>query len=888
MTVSSRLRGGAAVGALALLAGLAAPTPAFAAEVLDDPVTLDRGHVDTFFLNLDEDNNPQLMLKEDVTGNGVLRSPENVNLQVKSDAYAINLTSADAPADAPQDLYYLPLTPLDDPDLLWPGWDSMNLQSHFGSNATVDINVDVQAAPDGGEAYLWTTGRGGTPVQRLNEGWKLPGTIHQSSLNHEHINWGFTQPGTYTLSAQADVASADGSKTGTTNSATYTFTVVPAPQSLSISGADGEFESGEQVTLSAVQAPEGANFGSFAWETRASDDAEWQLLDGETAAALTVAAADGAQYRATVSGGRDFGVDGFDLPPIQVVSEPVTIQASGDETPATTISIEGLADAYEVGDTASLNAVQDPETGEDHWHWFIQRAGDEEFSVISGASTDALEYEVAEGDHDAKIKAVLYDHDHAVVAESDPVALNVPSEAPAPEYDLTISGLAHHYHQGNPITLTANAEPAVEGGSFRWYVQRVDQDEPVRVDGAAGAQLQMIAEQALNNAEVTAELLDADGNVLAADAVTVEVDDHGAPAHQQVTVGGLSDHYHSGDTATLTASVDPESVLTRFEWLVQLPGEDEWTTVEGENSAEYAFEVSDEFDGARVMARLTYDNGEEYVSSEPVTIHVENHGEEPEPQTSITIEGLADEYQIGDVASLNAVQDPETGEDHWHWFIQRAGDEEFSVISGASTDALEYEVAEGDHDAKIKAVLYDHDHAVVAESDPVSLNVAEDSEPAPQTSITIEGLADEYQIGDVASLNAVQDPETGEDHWHWFIQRSGDDEFSVLNGALSDALEYEIVDGDDGAQIKAVLYDHDHAVVAESDAVTLNVGDDPGQGPGDEGENGNGNGAGGGAGGLASTGGELTGYVLGGALLLVAGAGTVLAARKRSLRGTAE
>ncbi|RFT25385.1 hypothetical protein CG394_03395, partial [Gardnerella vaginalis] len=32
---------------------------------------------------------------------------------------------------------------------------------------------------------------------------ELPGVIHQSQVTHQHTNWVFTQPGTYTLEAYA-------------------------------------------------------------------------------------------------------------------------------------------------------------------------------------------------------------------------------------------------------------------------------------------------------------------------------------------------------------------------------------------------------------------------------------------------------------------------------------------------------------------------------------------------------------------------------------------------------------------------------------------------------------------------------------------------------------
>lgn len=297
-------------------------------------------------------------------------------------------------------------------------------------------------------------------------------------------------------------------------------------------------------------------------------------------------------------------------------------------------------------------------------------------------------------------------------------------EEPAAEQALEITGLLAHYHQNGQIVLTAEATPEVDGAVFEWALQRKDQSEPQVIADQTGSELRVTAEQALNDASVTVRLLDADGAELAsAEAVVIEVDDHGAAPLQTVTVSGAKEHYHSGDVATLTASVAPASVLTRYTWQVRQAGETGWETIAGENAAEYSFEVGEGLEDAEVRAVLTYNDGEAYVSSEPVVIEIDDHhGEEP-VETTLSIDGLKDHYHTGGVATLTAVQNPQTDEDHYHWFIKRAGDTDFSVISGALTDTLEYTIAEGDADAQIIARLYDHDHNALAESEPVTLTV---------------------------------------------------------------------------------------------------------------------------------------------------------------------
>lgn len=300
---------------------------------------------------------------------------------------------------------------------------------------------------------------------------------------------------------------------------------------------------------------------------------------------------------------------------------------------------------------------------------------------------------------------------------------NFAYEAPV-QQAVTITGLGHHYHQGNPINLTAAAAPAVAGASYEWSVQRKDQSAPVRVPGVTGANLLLTAEQAYDDARISVRLLGASGDLLAEAApVTIDVNDHGTAPHQVVTVGGVRDHYHTGTIANLSASVAPASVLTRYEWQIKTAEMPNWATAPGENGENFSFTVTGGYNGMLVRAKLTFDDGTQYVVSEPVEIEVDDHHGHQPVQTELSISGLAASYRAGDRAQLTAVQQPQTNEDHYHWFIKRQGETTYTVIPGALSGALQYTVLAEDANAQIIARLYDHDHAQLAESAPVTLKL---------------------------------------------------------------------------------------------------------------------------------------------------------------------
>ncbi len=98
--------------------------------------------------------------------------------------------------------------------------------------------------------------------------------------------------------------------------------------------------------------------------------------------------------------------------------------------PVTDLSISGMAASYDAGDEVTLTAVQDPETGLDHYHWFTRCAGATEWSIVPGVGGGTYAFTAAEDLDGCEYQVRLYGAGHAVVAESAPVTLAVaaPSE----------------------------------------------------------------------------------------------------------------------------------------------------------------------------------------------------------------------------------------------------------------------------------------------------------------------------------------------------------------------------------------------------------------------------------------------------------------------------
>ena len=183
-------------------------------------LVLDHGHIDLFYMTLDDSGLPVLKVMEDVTGAGVQHEAEDIRLVVPSSALKHSL---------PQDIvaggsgYFLPQT--QDPTLPWPGWDVLSLAPAGFERVEFDVSY---THPDGGHISLWTEDFLSGRSSRLRSGgFELDphgSTIAQDYLSHTHANWVFSQAGSYELSVQARAYRNDGSFE-TTRSAMYLIEV---------------------------------------------------------------------------------------------------------------------------------------------------------------------------------------------------------------------------------------------------------------------------------------------------------------------------------------------------------------------------------------------------------------------------------------------------------------------------------------------------------------------------------------------------------------------------------------------------------------------------------------------------------------------------------------
>ncbi|AMD87184.1 hypothetical protein AXF14_05760 [Actinomyces radicidentis] len=224
-----------ALSATGLVAPVLAAAPADAAPAAVREVSgtcmpagadtlLDSGHVDMFNLSSNASGALTLDVKEDVTKLNTHRAPESVVLKVKDQALM------DVPAGYPgaPRSWFLPQN--QDMNLLWPGWDTLDVRAGGYDKAAFDVSY---TGPEGGEISMFQMdGFSPKPISRLADGgFRLDpagSTIPQDYAAHTHVNWAFSKAGRYTLTVTGRAQKSDGTWSST-SAHTYTIDVGDVP-----------------------------------------------------------------------------------------------------------------------------------------------------------------------------------------------------------------------------------------------------------------------------------------------------------------------------------------------------------------------------------------------------------------------------------------------------------------------------------------------------------------------------------------------------------------------------------------------------------------------------------------------------------------------------------
>ena len=202
--------------------------------------TLDRGHADIFDLTSDASGALTLRIKEDATGSGVMREPEQTLLAVNKSTLTQIPASVSQATGAPAAAYLLGQSGDNQATVLWPGWDTLGVAAGGYDAARFHISY---TGPADGRIYAFTSSfTEGTKAVTNDGSFDLaPGgdDIDQPYAAHKHVNWLFTRAGRYTLTVQASAWTPGNTGSANAHSAAHTYTIDVADEAscLAESGA---------------------------------------------------------------------------------------------------------------------------------------------------------------------------------------------------------------------------------------------------------------------------------------------------------------------------------------------------------------------------------------------------------------------------------------------------------------------------------------------------------------------------------------------------------------------------------------------------------------------------------------------------------------------------
>jgi len=188
--------------------------------------TLDHGHADIFDLTSDASGNLTLRIKEDATGSGVMREPEQTLLAVNKSTLTQIPADVSQATGAPATAYLLGQSGDNQATVLWPGWDTLGVTAGGYNAARFHISY---TGPENGRIYAFTSSfTEGTKAVTNDGSFDLApegDDIDQPYAAHKHVNWLFTRAGRYTLTVQASAWTPGNTGAANAQSATHTYTI---------------------------------------------------------------------------------------------------------------------------------------------------------------------------------------------------------------------------------------------------------------------------------------------------------------------------------------------------------------------------------------------------------------------------------------------------------------------------------------------------------------------------------------------------------------------------------------------------------------------------------------------------------------------------------------
>ncbi|MFD8340020.1 choice-of-anchor M domain-containing protein [Streptomyces solisilvae] len=286
-----------------------------------------------------------------------------------------------------------------------------------------------------------------------------------------------------------------------------------------------------------------------------------------------------------------------------------------------------------------------------------------------------------------------------------------------------------------------------------------------------------------------------------------------------LTPSKVDAEYFVGQTVQLTAASQKAEDDSSYRWYVKKRGESEFTEDREQKEAVFSTKPDRVLDGAQVYAELMKD-GKAVQKSDPTTVHVRAL----DFTTQLTVTPDKTTYEEGDSARFTSAQNPETEDDHYHWYLKRQGESAYEWIEESRLADQELPVTEDLDGAQVIARLFNADHAVLSESAPITLSV-DTKDGASPVAVKVGQDTEQHTAGAKATFEAEVSNAPKDHSVSWSVRQNAENPFTEIADAKGTTLEHTVPAGWNGAQILATVKDGDGKVVAEGTVPVLKVAD---------------------------------------------------------------